>query len=374
MNVRDVRQEEAANSYLNVIDNRAIILAAPRMGKIRTTFKIISKLKPKSILICYPRNDIQKGWVDEGKLLNFDLSNFDYTTFASIKKIDKKYDLIIIDECHELSAAQKENLKEVCDRIPTLGLTGTLTRKTADSLYKHLSLPVCYNYSISKAVSEGVLSPYNIYVHKVDLDDTVKHVKPYKYYDTAYTERAYFTKLNFRSDYIKELLKVSDIVESIKLNKELFFINLKQINIIQNSIAKLNKTISLIEEFKDKRILVFCGTTQTTDSIGIPVYHSKAKEKKVFEDFADGKGQFLATIKMLQAGITIKPIDMGIISYTSGSPETCAQTVCRFLGSEINYPDKEATIHIICINHEFEISRMKTALAWFSEDRITYIP
>lgn len=302
MNIREQRQQEASDSFLNVKDNRAILLMAPRTGKCRTAFKIIKELNPKSILLCYPRNDIQRGWIEEGKLLNFDLSCFDYTTFASIKKIDKKYDLIIVDEIHELSSQQKNNLKEVCDRTPTLGLTGTLTRKTAESLNTHLNLPVCYNYSINKAVSEGVLSPYTIQVHKVDLDDTVKYIKAYKSYDTLYTEKAHFEKLNYRNQYIKEVLKVSSMGESIKLNKELFYLNLKQINIIQNSIAKLNKTISLIEEFNDKRILVFCGTTQTTDSIGIPVYHSKAKEKKVFEDFADGKGQFLATIKMLQAG------------------------------------------------------------------------
>lgn len=47
-----------------------------------------------------------------------------------------------------------------------------------------------------------------------------------------------------------------------------------------------------------------------------------------------------------------------------------AQTICRFLGSEINYPDKEAEIHMITINHTFEIERIRTALMWFDENRI----
>lgn len=377
-NIREKRQEEGVNSFLNTKDYRGILLMAPRVGKVRTTFKIINELQPKSILLAYPRNDIQKSWIDEAKLLNIDISNFEYTTFVSLKKITKKYDLVIIDEIHECSSKQKEELKIICNRTSTLGLTGTLTRKTADSLYKILNLSVCYSYSINKAVEENVLSPYQIYVHKVNLDDNIKYIKPYKYYSTVYTEKVYFDKLHFRSEYIKkELEKFTkgeirlESKDVIAYNNESFFINLKQINIIQNSIAKLNKTIDLLKQFGEQRVLIFCGTTNTTDSIGIPVYHSKAKEKKVFEDFAEGKGNpHLATIKMLTAGVTIRPIDKGIISYTSGSPETCAQTVCRFLGTEINYPSKEAEIHIISINHPFEILRMQTALNFFDNNRI----
>ena len=120
--------------------------------------------------------------------------------------------------------------------------------------------------------------------------------------------------------------------------------------------------------------MVFCGVTQVADSLGIPVYHSKAREKDLFLDFCVGGGNVnqLATIKMMQAGITINPINKGIINYMSGNPEDSAQKICRFLGLEYNNPDKKAEIHIVSSNEDFEISRLKTGLAFFDQSKIKW--
>jgi superfamily II DNA or RNA helicase len=309
-------------------------------------------------------------------LLNFNVENIIFSTFASIKKLNAKFDFIIIDEIHKLSKNNIENLQFNYLKCPTLGLTGTLTNKTANTIYDSLTIPVCYKYSINKAVEEGILTPYKIYIHKVPLDDKKQYLKQYKYSRHLYTEKELFTILQ------KSITDGEDIIKNIKTDQKLvskitkdnFFMYLKSINIIQNSVAKILETKRLLDIFSKDRVLVFCGTTNTTDQLDIPVYHSKAKEKKVFEDFAEGKTQYLATIDMLKAGIKFLPLDKGIINYISGQPEEAAQTICRFLAKEINRPDKEAEIHVICIDHFFETSRMETALTWFSKDRITYVP
>ena len=120
-------------------------------------------------------------------------------------------------------------------------------------------------------------------------------------------------------------------------------------------------------------MLVFCGTTKIADSLDIPVYHSKAKEKKILQDFCEGEGLNLATIKMAQSGLTIKPINRGVVNYTSGNPEDTAQKICRFLGIEYNNLDKKAEIDIICSNTAFEKERLKTGLSFFDENKIKYI-
>lgn len=138
----------------------------------------------------------------------------------------------------------------------------------------------------------------------------------------------------------------------------------------------MNKTRQLIQKYPDDRLLVFCGVTEIADKLGIPAYHSKAKEKELFLDFcvggAGGTNQ-LATIKMMQAGVTINPINKGIVNYMSGNPEDSAQKICRFLGFEYNNPSKKAEVHIVSTNEPFELVRLKTGLAFFDQSKITYL-
>ena len=113
MTLRDIRQKEFANLYIN--SNRKNILnLCPRFGKIRTAIKIFNELKPKSILIAYPDKKIEESWKDDFKELNFDSSIVTFVSHISLKKhIDKKYDIIVIDEIHLLSEAQIEICKEI---------------------------------------------------------------------------------------------------------------------------------------------------------------------------------------------------------------------------------------------------------------------
>lgn len=354
--MRELRQAEAAQAYMDS-DRRSIINAAPRFGKIKVALDITKTLKANHIWIIAPRNDIFAGW-DE------DMEKFGRpavvgkSTFTSIKKIETslKPKLIIIDEPHELSYNQQVELAKKIEEVgnpPVLGLTGTMTDKTAESLFDTLNLDTCFKYTIDQAVDEGILADYTLNIHRVPLENTEFR---FRTKGKQYTEKGYFDLQTY-------------LRKEAKHNK--FFFDLKLINIIQNSRAKRAKTIQLLGEFQDERILVFCGTTEMADSLGIPVYHSKAKEKTIFSSFCKGENiDQLATIKMMQAGITIIPIHKGIINYTSGNPEDCAQRICRFLGYEYANPEKKAEIHLISSDEPFETDRLRTALLFFNKSKI----
>lgn len=360
MTTRDIRQQEAVDAYLNS-DRRSIINACPRFGKIKVALDIITAMKAGYIWLLAPRNDIFVGW--EADMDKFGVNpRQTKMTFTSIKKLENLDvpDLIIMDEPHEASVNQQVKLHEVLlnyPEIPMLGLTGTLTNKTKNELYDNLNLDTCYTYSISQGVEEGVLADYQMIVHKVNLDNG------YKMYGKLrnQTEKKWFDS----TMYIKE-------TNSNPKTKHLM--NLRAINIIQNSLGKLSETQRLIKEFEGERVLVFCGLTEIADALEIPVYHSKAREKDIFNDFCSGAGTVnqLATIKMMQAGVTITPINKGIINYMSGNPEDSAQKICRFLGFEYDNPEKKAEIHIISTNEEFELSRLKTGLAFFDQSKIIF--
>lgn len=356
--MRKERQDEAIQSYLES-DGKSIIYAAPRFGKIKVAIEIMKKKMFTNPLIVAPRKDIQKGWLDDFKKWEWK-GKPTFSTFASIKKVPTlgtlPYDFLIIDEPHELSIPQQKALRPLVDKLPTLGLTGTMTGKTAEELFDNLLLDTCYKYTIDMAVEEGILADYNIYIHRVSLDNKDFVYKSAK--GKRYTEKGYY-----------------ELFQYIRRNaRDKRFIDLRLINILQNSTSKLKKTRELLGKFHNKRVLVFCGVTKIADKLGIPAYHSLSREKEIFNSFCKGeKYDQIATIKMMQAGITITPINMGIINYTSGNPEDAAQKICRFLGFEYDNPEKKAEIHIVCSDELFEIERMKTALLFFDKSKIHVI-
>lgn len=359
MNIRDQRQKELADTWVNS-GKYGIIYAAPRFGKIYTTINILEKLKPKTILIAYPDNKIKASWKADFEKRGWNDEDVTYTTHLSLKKYtEEQFDLIIIDEIHLLSEAQIEAARElISDRNPVvLGLTGTLSSLTEKTLYEELQLPVVAKYSIEQAINEGVVTDYEITVVRVPLDD--KRINDYK--GKKKTEKKQFDSYGW----------VIDSLE--RQGKSTMFLRLARMRIIQNSIAKMEKTRELLKKHKDERVLVFCGVTKIADTLGIPSYHSKATEKQIFEDFVSGKGKHLAVVKIGNTGVTYKPLNRVIINYFDSNGENLAQKINRCMAMEYNNPDKKAQIYIVCSTEDVEARWLSKALEFFDKTKIKYI-
>lgn len=286
-------------------------------------------------MIVVPRNDIISSWEKEKELLGVDVEMV-FSTYRSLNK-HKNYPLEVYDEIHE---ASDNNLEEISGREgDCIGLTGTMTRGTENNILEKTGIYVCSEYSISEGVEDGVICDYEIRIHKVSLIGT---------------EKLQFKSLMYRME------KATGTYQNL--------LKLQAIGILQKSNSKIQYTKKLIEEYKEERLLIFCGQTIVADSLGIPVYHSKKKERKIFDDFCEGIGKHLACVKLLQAGITIKPINRAIINYTSGASEDCAQKICRLLGKEMY--EKKAYIEFLSVDEEFDQQRVKTALQFFDKNKI----
>ena len=130
---------------------------------------------------------------------------------------------------------------------------------------------------------------------------------------------------------------------------------------------------SPLKKYKDERILVFCGLTKIADELGIPSYHSKSSEKQIFDDFAEGRGNHLAVVKIGNTGVTYKPLNKVIINYFDSNGENLAQKINRCMAMEYNTPDKKAHIYIISSDEEVEAKWLKKALEFFDNSKIKYI-
>jgi hypothetical protein len=357
LTLRDKRQQEFANVFLEH-GEFGILNLCPRFGKIYTTINILEKMDDDiNILIAYPDLKIKAAWEADFETRGYSNPNITYTTHLSIKKhTETHFDLVVLDEIHLLSEAQIEAVKELMC-VSVLGLTGTLSSHTEKTLNEELKLCVLAEYTIDQAINEGVIVDYQITVVHVPLDNTVK----VDYKGKLKTEKTQFDAYGWV------------INKMMATGKDTMFLRLARMRIIQNSLAKLNKTKDLLKKHKDERILVFCGVTKIADKLGIPSYHSKSDDKEIFTDFAEGEGNHLAVVKIGNTGVTYKPLNRVIINYFDSNGENLAQKINRCMAMEYNNPDKKAQIYIVCSTEEVEIKWLKKALEFFDEDKIKYI-
>jgi superfamily II DNA or RNA helicase len=354
VSLRNLRQQEFSEQWINS-NRRSILYLAPRFGKIFVAINILEKLSPDTILIAYPDNKIKASWKEDFIKRGYDDCNVVYTTHLSLHKWVDKFDLIILDECHLLSESQID----VCKRLflknnQILGLTGTLSEETENMLYKELNFPVLAEYTIEKAIKEGIITDYEINIVKVPLDDKLRAYKDK-------TEKRKFDSISW----------VIDKWE--RDGKDTKFLRLARMRIIQNSISKLQKTRELILSNFHKRILVFCGITKTADSLGIASFHSKSKDKEIFQNFVNGQIKHLAVCRIGNTGVTYTPLNMVIINYFDSNSQNLTQRLNRCMSMEYDNPEKKAKIYIISSTEKVEENWLSKALSMFSPEKIKYL-
>lgn len=359
MTLRDQRQAEFADQWIKN-GKFGILNLCPRFGKIRTSINILKHYNPHAtVLIAYPDNKIKDSWMADFEAMGYDNPNVSYTTHLSLHKYkDYQFNLVIIDEIHLLSEAQIEACKDLLDANDNvLGLTGTLSRWTEETLAQELDMMVIAEYPIHQAVEEGVIVDYEITVIRVPLDNLT--INDYK--GKKRTEKKQFDNYGWVIDQME------------RQGKNTMFLRLGRMRIIQSSLAKLNATRRILENNPNDRILVFCGVTKTADALGIPSYHSKSGEKQMFEDFASGVGNHMAVVKIGNTGVTYKPLNKVIINYFDSNAENLAQKINRCMAMEYNNPDKKAQIYIISSNEDVELKWLKKALEFFDKSKIKYV-
>jgi len=358
MSLRDQRQKEFAELFLD--KKWGILNLCPRFGKIYTTINILEKMNCDiSIIIAYPDVKIKDSWEQDFKARGYNNSNITYTTHLSLHKHkDQKFDLVILDEIHLLSDAQLDAAYDLTSiNHVVLGLTGTLSIWTESEIEQRLNLPVLAYYPIEQAIQEGVIVDYKITVIKTPLDNKI--VQTLKGKDR--TEKKHFDACTWVIDQLE------------RQGKNTMHLRLKRMRIIQSSIAKVRLTKVILEKYKDERVLVFCGTTNSADSLGIPSHHSKSPDKEGFKKFAEGEGNHMAVVKIGNTGVTYKPLNKVIINYFDSNAENLAQKINRCMAMEYNNPEKKAVIYILSTDESVEEKWLNKALEFFDKDKINVV-
>lgn len=360
--MREQRQQEFADKWLQG-KQFGILNLCPRFGKINVAIKILKKgfSKDAKVLIAYPDIEIKKSWISDFKKFGYVNKNVVFSTHMSLKKlVNEQYDLIIIDEIHLLSEAQIKIVQQLnINNKKLLGLTGTLSKWTQRTLSQSLGLGIDGYYSMEQAITEGVVPDYQITILKVSLDNK-QYIYPSKKGDR--TEKKQFDVYSY---------VINKLVEEEK--DVPFTLRLTRMRIIQNSIAKIQATRKLLADFKDERVLVFCGLIKTAEKLGCPTYHSNSVDYQIFNDFIKGIGNHCAVVKIGNTGITYKPLNRVIVNYFDSNSENLAQKINRCMSWEYGNPNKKADIWIISTTEQVENEWLKSALEFFDKSKIKII-
>lgn len=351
---REEKQEKFAKEAYKA--KNGILLLSIRFGKTATGIRLLEHWLAPKTLIVYPDSNIKEGWLKEFERMDYSNPNITFTTNMSLNKYeDEIYDIIIIDEIHTLSERNINSVKALQKQNKTIiGLTGTLAKETRETLLNELGMPVIAEYGKEEAIEDGIVSDYRINIVKVPLDDR----KLIKYKKGLKTEKKQFDSYTFVINKLKEK------------NKPFMFLALSRMRIIQNSIAKLEATKKLLREFKDERVLVFCGLIKIAEQLGIPVEHSKGGEGNL-KEFSEGNGNHLALIKLGNTGITFKPLNKVIINYFDSNSENLEQKIGRAMNLE--FEGQVADIWVICTTEGVEKRWLENALKGFNSEKIKYL-
>ena len=133
----------------------------------------------KKFLVVAPKKSIMAEWRSEAVIFNktkvIDVT--DFTTYRSLTKQNPRdYDVVYLDECHNLLDSHRLFLSNYTGKI--LGLTGTPPKFKNSEKGRLVDeyCPIVYNYITDDAIEDNILNDYKIVVHQIRL--TGKRVIP----------------------------------------------------------------------------------------------------------------------------------------------------------------------------------------------------
>lgn len=336
-------------------NSRGYYSLAMRFGKTRLVIELLKRMcgYDCSVLVAYPDNKLRSTWMDECEIWGYSNSNMHYVNFSSLKKhVDEKYTFFVIDEFHSASENERELCLEImnnCDK--TVALSGTVS----DDTKLLWGLKEIAEYSTSQGIEDNILADYTITVHLVELDDVERKADRKGKMKTEKQSYAGYTW----------------VIESLKRKGgSIMHLALARNRLSLSSVGKMKHLRMLLKRLENKRVIVFTGLAKVADAIGIPSYHSKSKSDVAFQDFQSGRINHLALAAMGKMGVTYKELDSVILMNFTYNAEETSQILNRAI--KLDYNNKVADLHIICLNEPPELKKLKESLSMLDNTKIKY--
>ena len=349
-------QSEAVESLLK--SKKSGVAVSMGVGKTLIGLKHLDTLAPAKVLVVAPKKSIFQSWKDE--MVKHSMQHLEssvtFSTYISLNKQDLNYDVVYLDECHNLLPSHEPWLDKFQGKI--VGLTGTppkFERSTKGKLVNKFC-PIRYSYFVDDAVSDGILNDYKIVVHMLKLG-TAKNImaggKTKKWPTSELESYSYWC----------------DRIERSMNPNETMMLRIQRMKAMMSYPSKEVYAKKLFDSITDKCIL-FANTQQQAEKLCKHSYHSENPDS---EDnllkFKVGVISKLSAVLQLNEGVNIPELRQGIILHAYGNERKSSQRIGRLL--RLN-PNETAIVHILCYEGTVDESWVKSALSVFDQTKIIY--
>ena len=360
-------QKEAIAKWVRA-GKRGIIVLPTGTGKSFVGVMAISKASRSSIVVV-PTIDLMQQWyhtlkshfknvniglIGGGYFEPADLTVITYdSAHRHLEHLGNRFGLIIFDECHHLPGGMYQLSAKFAIAPYRLGLSATPERVDGGhNILEDLIGRFVFRKNISE-MSGHFLADYNVMQIKATL--TKEEREEYQKHRDRYIS---FIRKNGIQLNKKNWHKFIIASTRSKEGRRAFQSYLKQKSIAQVTPAKLKILQRLIKKHYKERILIFTHDNATVYKISkeflIPVitHQTKAKERREYlVGFNNGKYSILATSKVLNEGVNIPNVSIGIILSGTSSVREHVQRLGRILRK---YKNKKALLYEIITQNTME--------------------
>jgi superfamily II DNA or RNA helicase len=313
----------------------------------------------KNVLVVGPTKNILSEWQVQAVKFKKDrmLTQVTFTTYLSLNKHNpSEYDLLYLDECHNLLDTHREFLENYSGKI--LGLTGTPPKRSNSEKGEMVTefCPMIYTYLVDDAVDDNILNDYRIIVHKLKLSNSkdmqVKNAKA-----------------NFMTSEQANYAYWSNRVETASPGKSAQIARVMRMKAMMEYSSKEKYTKILANSIKSK-CLIFGNTQDQAERLCNYSYHSNnPNSQDNLIKFKKGEITKLSCVLQLSEGVNIPDLKQGIILHAYGNERKAQQRIGRML--RLN-PNETATIHILCYIGTVDEKWVTEALEGFDKNKITW--
>ena len=365
MNIKNKIQRQIIDT-IKFNNLKGIVLASVRSGKTRqilTTIQeyFINTIEKPKVLILYPFVDIKNSWDQECIKLDY-FPDITYCTFVSIEKIkDQKFDIIVIDEAHNLVVETQLPIVNqlVKENKHILLISGTYNNETLSTLISNTGLKLIVNYSTEQAIKDELIVDYQIFIHQYNLDAT--------------TIKEFGKTKKWKSTDYKELKRLSNKIFTSIYEREKMFHSLARMRFINSCDSLVNSVNNWISQNKDKRFLLFTGDENVGKRYNLPMFNSKSKDNSILEAFQKEEINQLCLIRKGSVGVTYPNLRTIVLTAINSNGENLEQQIGRGLLKNNDDDDKITDIHIFISSEEFQLKWLSKALEKIPKNKIKYI-
>jgi superfamily II DNA or RNA helicase len=324
----NTRQAQIQNEAFRIWDKtgNGTLAMCTGSGKSRVGIMAHKKYPGRNLLLVPTEKLRDVDWRKEFEKWGEDYSSITAMCYASAYKIKgEHYDLVIADEIHNgLSDEYRKFFKNnTYDRI--LGLSATI-ESDRERILDELKCPIVFQYTLTQAIEEKVVSPYQITLIYHTLDNKHKNIK------AGSKSKGYFMQTEAKQyEFITR--KINKLRYAGMFQQEQFAI-FERMRFLYNLPSKIPITKNLIDKLKKdkKRIVLFSESTKSLDQITRFAIHSNKKSDRndeIYEKFNNKKISIIGAAKKIKEGANLTEVDALIIHSYNGRLLNTVQRIGR---------------------------------------------